>query len=89
MDAKQAVREIMALRGWSQMKLAEECGMKGQTNVTGILNRGASMRVDVLMRMVQAMGFEIVLRDKMGSKKEYVLNESENAVNTAKRGEEK
>ena len=45
MDAKTAVREAMKVCGWSQEKLASECGMKSQSNVTGVLNRGSSMRV--------------------------------------------
>lgn len=87
MDAKQAIREIMDIRRWTQGKLASECGMKRQSNVTGVLNRGASMRVDILIQMVNAMGFEVVLRDKMGSKKEFVISEAENAENIAKKGD--
>lgn len=75
MDAKEAVRKAMRVCGWSQAKLAEECGMKAQTNVTGVLNRGGSMRVDILLRMVNSMGFELVLRDKRG-KTEMVIDQS-------------
>ena len=75
MDAKDAVREAMKERGWSQAKLAEECGMKAQTNVTGVLNRGSSLRVDIMLQMVNAMGFELVLRDKFGDK-QYVITQS-------------
>ena len=76
MDAKEAVREAMKVCGWSQEKLADECGMKSQSNVTGILNRNSSMRVDILLQMVNSMGFELVLRDKRG-KTEYVIDKSE------------
>ena len=75
MTAKEVVRDIMQIRGWSQSRLAMESGMKGQTNINGILNRGASLRVDILERMVNAMGCEIVIRDKMGSRKEWVVHE--------------
>lgn len=64
MTAKDAIREIMADVGYSQSKLAAECGMKGQTNITGILNRGSSLRVDVLEQLVNAMGYEVVIRKK-------------------------
>ena len=74
-SAKDAIRSIMKLRGWSQEKLATESGMKSQSNITGILNRGASMRVDILTKLVEAMGCEIVIRDKMGSKNEWVVND--------------
>ena len=61
MEAKQAVKEIMKKTGISQEKLAVKCGMKGQTNVTGILNRYSSLRVDKLEQLVGAMGYKIVL----------------------------
>ena len=76
MDAKEAIREAMKVCGWSQAKLAEECGMKRQSNVNGVLNRGSSLRVDIMLQMVNAMGFELVLRDKRG-KNEYVLDRSQ------------
>lgn len=75
MDAKEAIREAMKVCEWSQARLADECGMKGQTNVTGVLNRGSSMRVDILLQMANAMGFELVLRDKRG-KSEFVIDRS-------------
>lgn len=83
-SAKDAIRDIMKQRGWSQEKLAIESGMKSQSNITGILNRGTSLRVDILTKLVEAMGCEIVIRDKMGSKNEWIINDirpkgSENA----------
>lgn len=61
MTAKDVVRKIMADKGFSQEKLAAESGMKRQSNVTGILNRGTSLRVDTLDQLVSAMGYKIVL----------------------------
>lgn len=78
MEAKDAIKEAMKVCGWSQATLAEKCGMKGQSNVTGILNRGSSMRVDNLLQMANAMGFELVLRDGRG-KSEYVITHSESS----------
>lgn len=75
MDAKEAIRSAMKICGWSQEKLATECGMKSQSNVTGVLNRGSSLRVDILLQMANAMGFELVLRDKRGNA-EYVIDRS-------------
>lgn len=75
MTAKEAIRMIMAEKGYSQGKLASECGMKRQSNVTGVLNRGSSLRVDILEQMVSAMGYEVVIR-KVGDKRGgYVIHE--------------
>ena len=62
MTAKEAIRKIMEEQGVSQYKLAELCGMKYQSSVTGVLNRGNSLRVDMLEQMISAMGYEIVIR---------------------------
>lgn len=76
MNEKNVVREVMKLRGWSQQKLADELGFKRQTNVSGLLNSSNSMRVDNFFKLLDAMGCEIVVRDKMGSKKEWVVDDS-------------
>ena len=74
MTEKDVIREAMNARGWSQAKLAEEAGFKGQTNVSGLLNNNKNgIRVDKLYRVLNAMGYEIVIRDKMGSGKEYKI----------------
>ena len=75
MIARDAIKELMRLRGWSQNKLAEESGFKSQSNITGILNRGSSVRVDSLVQMAEAMGCEVVIRDKMGSKMEWKITD--------------
>lgn len=78
MTEKDVVRELMAMRGWSQAKLAAEAGFKSQSNITGLLNNNQNgIRIDNLFRMLDAMGCEIVVRDKMGSKKEWVIDQKE------------
>lgn len=78
MTEKDVVREIMAMRGWSQAKLASEAGFKSQSNITGLLNNNQNgIRIDNLFRILDAMGCEIVIRDKMGSKKEWLIDQKE------------
>lgn len=73
MTGKEIIKEIMAYRKWSQSKLAEEMG-KSQTNITGYLNRGKNeMRLDVFAEMAEAMGCEVIVRDKMGSNNQWVV----------------
>lgn len=75
MNEKQVVREIMKLRGWSQPMLAQEAGFNNQSNISGLLNNNKNgIRVDNLYKMLNAMGCEIVIRDKMGSKKEWIID---------------
>ena len=72
MNEKEIVREVMGIRKWSQADLAREAGFKSQSNITGLLNNNKNgIRIDNLVRMLNAMGCEIVVRDKMGSGKEW------------------
>lgn len=74
MNAKDIVKEILALRKWSQSKLADEAGFKSQSNVTGILNRYSSMRVDSFVQMVSAMGCEVIVRDPSEDGREWKVD---------------
>ena len=72
MNEKEIIREIMSIRKWSQARLADEAGFKSQSNVTGLLNNNKNgIRIDNLVRMLNAMGCEVIVRDKMGSGKEW------------------
>ena len=75
MRSKEVIKEVMQVRGWSQAKLAEEAGFKSQSNITGILNRSDTMRVRVLVQMAEALGCEVILRDKMGSGREWRVSD--------------
>ena len=74
MNEKDIVREVMGLRGWSQAMLAEKAGFKSQSNITGLLNNNKNgIRIDNLVKMLNALGCEVVVRDTMGSKKEWKI----------------
>jgi len=76
MTERQVIREVMKVRGWSQQKLAEEAGFKSQSNITAMLNTNTKgIRMDTLLKVVTAMGCEIVIRDKMGTKKEWIISD--------------
>lgn len=75
MTEKQIIREILSLRRWSQQKLAEESGFKSQSNINGLLNATSKgIRIDTFLKILDATGCELIVRDKMGSKKEWVVD---------------
>lgn len=69
MNEKQIVRAAMETLGWNQTVLAEKCGYvdqdgKGrQSSVSSRLN-GSSMRVDTLVKLLDAMGYRITVESK-------------------------
>ena len=78
MTEKDVVRKVMKLRGWSQPTLAKEAGFKSQSNITGLLNNNQNgIRMDNLFKILDAMGCEIIVRDKMGTNQEWKIDMKE------------
>ena len=71
MTEKEVVRNAMKVRGYNQAMLAELCGFRGQTNVSEYLRR-KNMSVASMLKMLNAMGFDVVVKDRNGSNKDNV-----------------
>lgn len=70
MNEKEIIRKVMEIRGWSQSTLAEKAGFKSQSNITGLLNNNKNgIRTDNLVRMLNALGCEVIVRDAMSKEK--------------------
>ena len=81
MTEKDVVRKCMAICKWSQTELAKKAGFKSQSNITGLLNNNQNgIRMDNLFKMLDAMGFEIVVRDSRDHSKEFVIDMEEEEV---------
>ena len=65
MNEKQILREAMKATHMSQQKLAEGAGYKTQSHIANILMR-PSMRVDVFVKLLNAMGCELLVRSRNG-----------------------
>ena len=76
-NAREIVREVMANRGYTQTELAKKAGLQGQTNVTGMLNRGKSISVEHLVLLLNTMGMELVIRDANNKKGQEWIIENE------------
>ena len=68
MNEKEVIRAAMEARGFNQTMLADAAGLKRQSNVSEML-RGKSLRVDNFALLLDALGFELVVKDKNGSNK--------------------
>ena len=78
MTEKDVVRKCMAVCKWNQPTLAKEAGFKSQSNITGLLNNNKNgIRMDNLFKMLNAMGFEIVVRDKRDPECEFIIDMKE------------
>ena len=84
MTIKEVIRSIMDSRGFSNSTLAEKMGYKTPTGISERL-RG-NMRVDVLLKMLDSMDCELVVRSKLADKSQWVISEGE-SVQYKKRDE--
>ena len=72
MKAGEAIKAAMKGDGLTQIKLAEKLGHKGQAAVGNVLTRENAMKVESLLKMAHAMGYDVVIRR---GKEEIVVTE--------------
>ena len=65
------VKKAIAARGITQTILANRAGLKRQSNI-GEMLRGKSMRVDNFVLLLNAMDFDVIVRDRNGANRENV-----------------
>lgn len=61
MTASEIIKLIMTRKGVSQSKMATLIGVKSQANITGILNRGTSLKVANVEKLVEPLGYKIMI----------------------------
>lgn len=70
-NEKQIIRDAMAADGITQKELADALGLVGQQSIGNMLNRKNSMRLDNFVKMLDAMGYAVVVRKKLGESEEW------------------
>ena len=81
-NSKEVIRELYKMRGWTQTDLAHEIGYTHQSGVSQLLNDNAgsgkskrSITIATYMRALEVLGAELIVRDKMGSGKEWKIDD--------------
>ena len=72
MKSNEVVRTAMKADGISQANLAAKLNYKTQSGVSNALGRENGMRVDVFVKMMNAMGYDVIVRR---GKEEMVVTE--------------
>lgn len=70
---KKIIKIIMLLRGFTNATLAEKCGYTSPSGVSNVINREYSMKVENLLKFMDAMDCEVVIRSKLADKNEWVI----------------
>lgn len=75
MTTKEIIKEIMDNRNYTSGVLAEKLGYKYASGVTERLR--SDMRTSVLIRMLDTLDCELVVRSKLSDRTQWVLNGKE------------
>lgn len=73
--ASKLAYDIWNVSGVSQKKLAEKMGLKTQQAVFNMLNAKNGMRVDNFVRMMNVLGYDVVVRNRVNDKETMVTPE--------------
>ena len=71
MNEKEIIKTAMAADGITQKELADALGWSSQQSVGNMLTRKNSMRLDNFVKMLNEMGYEVVVRKKLGVSDEW------------------
>lgn len=68
-------KDALTASGISQRKLADKMGLKSQQAVFNMLNAKNGMRVDNFVKMMDLLGYEVVVRNKVTDEEQPVSAE--------------
>ena len=75
LKAKEIIKKAMSADKITQKELAEAIGLKSQQAVGSLLNRENGMRLDCFLKMLDVMGYEVVVRKKLGASEEWKVDQ--------------
>jgi transcriptional regulator with XRE-family HTH domain len=74
LKAKEIIKEAMTADKITQKELAEAIGLKTQQAIGSLLLRENGMRLDNFLKMLDVMGYEVVVRKKLGVSDEWKVD---------------
>ena len=74
MNAKEIIKVAMSADKITQKELAEAVGLKSQQAIGNMLLREYGMRLDSFLKMLDVMGYEVVVRKKLGESEEWKVD---------------
>ena len=74
MEAKKIIRNAMESGKVTQKEISAALGMKSQQAFGRILNHEGSMRLENFVKILEVMGYEVVVRKKIGKSEEWKVD---------------
>lgn len=75
----QAANDIKEQTGISQKRLAEKMGLKSQQAAYNMLNAKNGMRVDNFVRMMEVMGYDVIIRNRVNDEEIEIIAKGDEA----------
>ena len=77
MNIVEAINECLRFRGMNKSKLSEKMGMARPQVLNNQLSRGSGMRLETVLAIVNALGYDVVLKDRISGAEVMVNMEAE------------
>lgn len=74
MKAQEVITNAMKAESVTQKELANALGFKSQQAVGNIVTRNQGVKVDIFVKALEAMGYEVVVRKKIGKFEEWKVD---------------
>lgn len=74
MNWAKIINEALSERNMTKTSLAEKAGYARPSSVTDALACKKGIRIDSFVRMLKAMGYDVVVRDQYDKKKEWTVD---------------
>lgn len=75
MKATEIISKAMTAGKITQRELAEKTGLKSAQAIGNILYRQGSPRVSSFVKLLDIMGYEVIVRKKIGETEEWKVDE--------------
>lgn len=79
MNEKEILKVVMKERKVTQEQLAKKLGYAAQAGVGRLLSRDGSLRVDTLVKLLSALDYDVVIRDRWG-RAEYAVDTDDDSI---------
>ena len=74
MKAQEVITSAMKAGNVTQKELATALGFKSQQAIGNIVTRNQGVKVDIFVKALEVMGYEVVVRKKIGKSEEWKVD---------------
>ena len=74
MKAQEVITNAMKAEIVTQKELATALGFKSQQAIGNIVTRNQGVKVDIFVKALEVMGYEVIIRKKIGKSEEWKVD---------------